>query len=32
MNPKAIKEKLVELARMMHGSFESKQKIIEDFN
>ena len=31
-NPKAINMKLVELVRMMHGSFESKQKIIEDFN
>lgn len=31
-NPKAINLRLTELVRMMHGSFESKQKIIEDFN
>ncbi len=31
-NPKAINLRLSELVRMMHGSFESKQKIIEDFN
>lgn len=31
-NPKAINSKLVELVRIMHGSFESKQKIIEEFN
>ena len=24
--------KLAELVKMMHGSFQSKQKIIEDFN
>lgn len=31
-NPKAINVKLIELVKMMHGSFQSKQKIIEDFN
>lgn len=31
-NPKAINDKIVDLIRMMHGSFESKQKIMEDFN
>ena len=30
VNP--INTKLVELVKMMHGSFESKQKIIDDFN
>lgn len=24
--------KLIDLVKMMHGSFESKQKIIDDFN
>ena len=31
-NPKAINDKLNELVNMMHGSFESKTKIIEDFH
>jgi hypothetical protein len=31
LNPKAINLKLNELIKLMHGSFESKQKIIEDF-
>ena len=26
------KKKLLELVHMVHGSFESKQKIIDDFN
>ena len=30
-NPKAINLWLNELIKLMHGSFESKQKIIEDF-
>ena len=32
LNPKAIKNKITELIQMVHGSFESKQKIVEDFN
>jgi hypothetical protein len=31
-NPKAINGKLTELVMLMHGSFESKPKMIEDFN
>lgn len=31
-NPNLINLKLVELVKMMHGSFESKQKIIDDFH
>ena len=31
-NPNLINTKLVDLVKMMHGSFESKQKIIDDFN
>lgn len=31
-NPNAINMKLVELIRLMHGSFESKTKIIDEFN
>ena len=31
-NPKAINDKLNDLVYMMHGSFESKTKITEDFN
>ena len=31
-NPFSLKSRLVELAKMMHGSFESKQKIIDDFH
>lgn len=32
LNPKAIYSHLTELVMLMHGSFESKPKIIEDFN
>ena len=32
MNPKAIKKFIMELIQMVHGSFESKQKIVDDFN
>jgi len=31
-NPNAINLKIIELVKIMHGSFESKQKIIEEFN
>lgn len=31
-NSNLINTKLVDLVKMMHGSFESKQKIIDDFN
>ena len=31
-NPFSLKSRLVELVKMMHGSFESKQKIIDDFH
>lgn len=31
-NPNSINTHLAELVKMMHGSFESKQKIIDDFN
>jgi hypothetical protein len=31
-NPKSINMKLVDLVKLMHGSFESKQKLIDDFN
>lgn len=31
-NANPISSKLVELIKIMHGSFESKQKILEDFN
>lgn len=31
-NPNLINNKIVDLIRIMHGSFESKQKIVEDFN
>lgn len=31
-NPFSLKSRLVELAKLMHGSFESKQKIIDDFH
>lgn len=31
-NANAINLRLVELVKMMHGSFESKQKIIDDFH
>jgi hypothetical protein len=31
-NPNLINTKLIDLVKMMHGSFESKQKIIDDFN
>lgn len=31
-NPFSLKSRLVELVKMMHGSFESKLKIIDDFH
>jgi hypothetical protein len=31
-NPNSINLKLIELVRLMHGSFESKQKLIDEFN
>ena len=31
-NPNAINEKLKDLVYVMHGSFESKQKILDDFH
>ena len=31
-NPKSINLKLADLVRQMHGSFESKPKLIEEFN
>ena len=31
-NPNAINLKLVELVKLMHGSFDSKPKLIDEFN
>lgn len=31
-NPKAINVKLTDLVKLMHGSFDSKPKLIDEFN
>jgi len=31
-NPNAINEKIIEFVKFVHGSYISKQKVIDDFN